>query len=314
MHLFFYPTPAFRDYISRSVPNRSTPVETLSLNFWGLIIQNCPFLFNIMVPYKEPHSQHTHIYLQSQTKKACTKMPGNNNNLESTRFDPRTPGDDETGPAKLDNDDIYDGLVSSQPAAQQDASVVADVETDEERKRREEEESIELARMFMAEEALASYHHSVQLLRESHDSLPREDYEAIQAALQEEEHVDDAHLLFDDDDDTDDDDDGEGNLSYETLLQLGERIGDVKADRWAIIAPRVIARLPRVTYNAENEEDVTDADDSELKCLICQHEYCHNEELLRLPCGHCFHSECVGQWLLRTDQCPYCRTTIQEEE
>ncbi|KAL7560650.1 hypothetical protein ACA910_001334 [Epithemia clementina (nom. ined.)] len=179
-------------------------------------------------------------------------------------------------------------------------STNASTESDEERRRREEEESLELARMLMAEEAMASYRHSVQMLRESRDQLPPEDYEALQAALQEEDHVDESQLFEDE----------EGNLSYETMLQLGERIGDVKSDRWTIIAQSLIDKLPTESYNPE--EIGSDGDDSEFKCLICQHEYSCNEELRRLPsCGHCFHMDCVDQWLLRTDLCPYCRTSIK---
>ena len=26
-----------------------------------------------------------------------------------------------------------------------------------------------------------------------------------------------------------------------------------------------------------------------------------------LPCGHCFHSDCIGHWLQREARCPLCR-------
>jgi hypothetical protein len=26
-----------------------------------------------------------------------------------------------------------------------------------------------------------------------------------------------------------------------------------------------------------------------------------------LPCGHCFHAECIGAWLQREARCPLCR-------
>ena len=33
-------------------------------------------------------------------------------------------------------------------------------------------------------------------------------------------------------------------MTYEELLELGERVGDVKKDRWRKKAPSIIARLP----------------------------------------------------------------------
>jgi hypothetical protein len=29
-----------------------------------------------------------------------------------------------------------------------------------------------------------------------------------------------------------------------------------------------------------------------------------------LPCGHCFHSDCIGQWLQREARCPLCRQAV----
>ena len=199
-----------------------------------------------------------------------------------------------SGPAKMEQ------LQQTQEECQE-SDAPTENESSDERRRLQEEESLELARMLMAEEALASYHHSVQMLQESRDQLSQEDYQALEVALREEDQGDETQQYEDE----------EGNISYETLLQIGERIGDVKSDRWAIVAQSVIDQLPIETYNAERVQ--TDADDSEFKCLICQHEYNCNDELRRLPCGHCFHVECVDQWLSRTDLCPYCRTSIKNE-
>ena len=226
-------------------------------------------------------------------------MPGNSNTSEKIQTNEE--GSEFlrfTEPTKLD----FSEQESSSEEANGDCHAEeTSTETEEERQRREEEESIELARMLMAEEAMASYHHSVQMLHESRDQLPEEDYEALRAALQEDVEADETELQEDE----------EGNLSYETMLQIGERIGNVKQDRWAMVARSRIEKLPIETYKPDSFG--ADADDSEHKCLICQHEYCSNEQLRRLPCGHCFHVECVDEWLMRTDLCPYCRTSIKNE-
>jgi len=174
---------------------------------------------------------------------------------------------------------------------------------------REEEESLELARALMAEEAMASYQHHFQLLRSNTNNLSDEDMAALNAAMVEderelqEEHAADVQV------------DDDGNMSYETMLQLGERIGDVKSERWTAVAQEHIAKLPVFQYQtATSDEATAAADDSELKCLVCQCDYEASESLCRLPCGHCFHSDCVGQWLASKDCCPYCRRCIVKDD
>jgi hypothetical protein len=162
------------------------------------------------------------------------------------------------------------------------------------RQQKEEDESIELARRLMAEEAMASYEHHFQLLRESADHLSPEDYEALQRALGENEFEADGQ-------------DGDGDLSYDAMLDLGDRIGDVKTERWAMIAAAEVSKLPTFRYSSSESNTSTKIDDCEHKCLVCQFEYENNEELRRLPCGHCFHTACVDVWLQEKDVCPYCR-------
>lgn len=40
---------------------------------------------------------------------------------------------------------------------------------------------------------------------------------------------------------------------------------------------------------------------------ICQTNFEANEGVKKLECGHLFHSECVGNWLIITGICPVCR-------
>lgn len=163
-----------------------------------------------------------------------------------------------------------------------------------ERLRREEEESVALARMLMAEEAMESYVRSADFLQQNAQLYSPDDLQALQAVLQE-----------DGDDSTVEDD-----LSYDNMVRLGERIGDVKSERWALIARDQINKLEEYTYRPARNEASESKDDSTVKCLICQFAYEPNERLRKLPCGHCFHSDCVGSWLLGKNACPYCRQPI----
>jgi hypothetical protein len=203
------------------------------------------------------------------------------------------------------NDDARRQREYAEEECPNNSNSTATRESDDARRQREEEESIELARQMMAEEAMASYHHHFQIVRDSAD-FSQEDREALQAALAEDERE------AQEEEGADIEQDEEGNMSYETMLQLGERIGDVKAERWTMVAQKHIAKLPVFTFqNATSMKDNgKEENDSDLKCLVCQCEYEQDESLRRLPCGHCFHTDCVDQWLKTKDFCLYCRQTI----
>ena len=214
-----------------------------------------------------------------------------------------------------DEDDNY--------AAEEDESTgeeVAQEETEEERARREIEESEALARQLMAEEAMASYAMSTEFLRENADQFSSEDFAALQAAMAEE----DPEANYDDDEagdveyevdgeDVDYDGEVEGEssreMSYDALLRLGERIGDVKEERWALVARQRINTLPTLQFvpsMAEGKEE----NHTEVKCQVCQFPYEEGEVLRRLPCEHCFHKDCVDSWLETKDTCAFCRKSI----
>jgi RING-finger-containing ubiquitin ligase len=182
-------------------------------------------------------------------------------------------------------------------------------ETEEERRLREEAESEALARQLMAEEAMASYHESANFLHENAHEYSEEDLAALRAIMAQENPVigtDGEAAEYEDDDDESEE------LSYEALLYLGERIGDVKAERWALKAKNEISKLPVVDFCHQMSQG-KDENDSCVKCLVCQFEYQEKERVRILPCGHYFHQGCVDQWLLAKDFCPYCRQSIVKE-
>lgn len=167
-----------------------------------------------------------------------------------------------------------------------------------------EDESIALARLLMAQEAVESYAaFSSDYLRYNTAQYSQEDLAALQAALEDD----------DDDDDVSDEQDGGGgganDLQYELMLRLGEAIGDVKHERWKMVSERHISLLPTFQFKPSTTQDL-DENDSRCKCLICQFSYDEGECLRTLPCGHCFHAECVDQWLKDKDCCAYCRQPI----
>jgi hypothetical protein len=76
------------------------------------------------------------------------------------------------------------------------------------------------------------------------------------------------------------------DLSYETLLQLGEDLGSVPTG----LTSEEINSLP--TKHVENET-----------CSICLTTV---DQGKFLPCLHIFHSECIDQWLRGKHTCPVC--------
>ena len=178
-------------------------------------------------------------------------------------------------------------------------------ESEEERRRREEEESEALARQLMEEEALASYHQSTNFLQQHAEDYSSDDYAALQAAMAEEDPQEEFEQGSEDDMLS-------SELSYETLLQLGERIGDVKTERWAMRAKHEIDKLPLRIFGAEMAKG-KDENDSCAKCLVCQFPFEDGEQIRILPCQHYFHDSCVDQWLMHKDHCPYCRQSIINE-
>lgn len=210
--------------------------------------------------------------------------------------------DEGRGPAAVDSSEAF----SSSKQVEDDGVE----ESVQERALREEQESLELARAMMAEEAMASYAQSLDYLHNNQDHFSEEDLAALRVAMGEEQHQYELDINADAEEAIDGEDNGD---AYEFMLRLGEQIGDVKSERWAQVAQQRIDTLPILVFDPESSSNKKDANDCDIKCLVCQEEYCKGEHLRKLPCGHCFHKECVDQWLLSKDFCPYCRTTLDKE-
>jgi len=178
-----------------------------------------------------------------------------------------------------------------------------------ERAQREEQESIELARALMAEEAMSSYTHSLDYLHNNQDQFSEEDLAALQAIMEEDQHQHEVEMNADVEEALDDDENGDD--AYEFMLRLGERIGDVKSERWAQVAQQKIDSLKIVIFDPEEIKLKKELNDCDLKCLISQEEYSKGDQMRKLPCGHCFKKEYIDQWLLSKDFCPYCRTPLE---
>lgn len=217
--------------------------------------------------------------------------------------------DDDMNSSFPENEDDVEIRTPSTPDQQQqeEEQQGGGEETEEERIQRELEESEALARQMMAEEAMATYAMSIESLRQNADQFSEEDLAALQAAMAEEDPEEDIGEA-----NVGESGDNSHEMSYDALLRLGERIGDVKEERWACEAQDKIDKIPTLFFDPSMAEG-KEKEHTEVKCLICQENYEQGEELRRLPCQHCFHKECVDTWLSTKDRCAFCRKSIISE-
>ncbi|CAI8593188.1 unnamed protein product [Vicia faba] len=97
-------------------------------------------------------------------------------------------------------------------------------------------------------------------------------------------------------------------MSYEELLQLGERIGSVSTG----LSDETIALQLKTKYFspspiAINLEELPPEDEEANSCIICQEEFKNQEKIGVIKCEHEFHADCITQWLLLKNSCPICK-------
>ena len=89
------------------------------------------------------------------------------------------------------------------------------------------------------------------------------------------------------------------NMSYEELLALEERMGNVSKG----LTKEQIDKLPKAKFVKNKFTDD--------KCIICQYEFKSYEKIVNLACNHCFHPDCIEEWLKNQKVCPYCKSEVK---
>uniref|UniRef100_A0ACD5T7D5 Uncharacterized protein n=1 Tax=Avena sativa TaxID=4498 RepID=A0ACD5T7D5_AVESA len=96
------------------------------------------------------------------------------------------------------------------------------------------------------------------------------------------------------------------SMSYEELVALEERIGDVSTgltESYIKENLRVNLYVPGAACIPDKSPVGNDA------CIICQEEYEAREVVGTLDCRHKYHATCIKQWLMVKNLCPICKTT-----
>lgn len=68
-----------------------------------------------------------------------------------------------------------------------------------------------------------------------------------------------------------------------------------------------IASLPKVPVTTDML-----GDNGKAECSICMDEVQVGETVVKLPCSHWFHGQCIEAWLGEHDTCPHCRKGIMQ--
>ncbi|GFS32367.1 RING/U-box superfamily protein [Actinidia rufa] len=99
------------------------------------------------------------------------------------------------------------------------------------------------------------------------------------------------------------------NMSYEELLELGDKIGYVNTG----LKEDEIVHCLRQTKHLDDLFSPF-ATEMERKCSICQEDYEGDDEMGKLECGHFYHIDCIKQWLAQKNICPICKTVAAAQQ
>ncbi|KAK9091787.1 hypothetical protein Sjap_024964 [Stephania japonica] len=100
------------------------------------------------------------------------------------------------------------------------------------------------------------------------------------------------------------------NMTYEELLELGERIGYVNTGLRDDEIYQCLRKSKHALFDSLASHFPTEM---EWKCSICQEEYEADDDVGKLECGHSYHTSCIKQWLRQKNACPVCKVSAVAE-
>lgn len=89
------------------------------------------------------------------------------------------------------------------------------------------------------------------------------------------------------------------------FLELGGREEAPRAPAHAGLSQLILSQLPVCEW-------VSSGTSGNEECPLCIGEYEVGETVMRLPCLHGAHEECMSKWLQRSPQCPVCKLDVEE--
>ncbi|KAJ4900860.1 RING/U-box superfamily protein [Raphanus sativus] len=125
------------------------------------------------------------------------------------------------------------------------------------------------------------------------ETLQAEDFEE-NATFIDEEYLNYLHYMA-----------SRSNHGHDTFGSYDEIFGRVLGNSSSTRRQEVTEELPVVELTAEElmERGL-------MVCAICREELAANEILSELPCSHCYHKDCISNWLTNRNTCPLCRHNV----
>ena len=93
-----------------------------------------------------------------------------------------------------------------------------------------------------------------------------------------------------------------------------ERSGvcDEVRSMWERFNYKTVEDIPAASDKKGEYGSVGQCDSSEPpSCTICLGDYEDGEGLVKLPCGHTYHDECIGAWTAEHSKCPLCNLDLE---
>jgi Ring finger domain len=84
----------------------------------------------------------------------------------------------------------------------------------------------------------------------------------------------------------------------------GEGVSEDTRSKWERFKFKTVGDLESKKVD---ENDLTDNP----SCTICLGDYENSEELVKLPCGHFYHGECIDAWTANHSKCPLCNFNLE---
>ncbi|KAK6934216.1 Zinc finger, RING-type [Dillenia turbinata] len=105
------------------------------------------------------------------------------------------------------------------------------------------------------------------------------------------------------------------DMSYEELLALAERIGNVST---GLSEETILTHLRMKIFNystkSTNLEERGCAEQETNSCIICLEDYANQDKVGILDCGHEYHADCLKKWLVVKNVCPICKSSAMATE
>ena len=70
-------------------------------------------------------------------------------------------------------------------------------------------------------------------------------------------------------------------------------------------------QIERYNFDSGKESGLIQTDYSKYsRCSICMEDFTEGEEVVLCPCKHCYHDQCIKEWLRLKNSCPLCKLNI----